>query len=294
MEEKKMNGEEIVDTQASFDKTLMLENIKAIAKRKQIPIGQLEQKAGVSTGYLSRQSSGTARIDFGTIVKIAQILGVSMDDLVYKNMILGLTVTEFKIYQFLDKLKRDTHDDTVSWSFYDSWYLNSCNQRMVAEFYNENEPPRELFKLIGNNEEPPVYSFVHQLNYFGYRDCYIEGPAFHAEINPYVSLYMTQVKYPIKTDEREKSKGRSLDREEQDGDIHSIELFLADSEKSEALCNSQEVSAALASLIKELRDEVDESTNRIHLSDFSKSVIDGYMDPAHHPYKGPYDKDIPF
>lgn len=296
MSDEMKSAEHSADAQSSFDKALMLENIKAIAKRKQIPIGQLEQKSGVSAGYLSRQSSGNARIDFGTVVNMAKILDVSIDDLVYKNLLSGLTATEFKIYKFLDKLKRNTHDESVNWSYYTSWYINSCDGTNISEYNVGEKPPSELFELIDvDNNGEILYSFVHQLNLFGYCGYYCEGSTFYTKINPYVSLYINQVKYSVDTDERKKSAIGYKDGKDLPGDIHSIELYLTNSGKPERLCNSHQVSPALASLIKELRDEATASTQRIQLSDFSKSVIDGYLDPVNHPFKGPSgDSDIPF
>lgn len=299
MSDEMKNAEHSADAQSSFDKALMLENIKAIAKRKQIPLGQLEQKSGVSAGYLSRQSSGNARIDFGTVVNMAKILNVSMDDLVYKNMTSGLTATEFKIYQFLDKLKHNTHDESVNWSYYTAGYLNSFDGEDPNQFDADETPPSALFDYVqftnGENAGESVYSFRHQIGLFGYCGYYCEGPTFFADINPYVTLYINQLKYTAKTEEREKSKNGYLDDKDDPADIHSIELFLSGPGTFERLCNSHEVSPALVTLIEELRDEADASTKRVQLSDFSKSVIDGYLDPVNHPFKDPIGKEnVPF
>lgn len=296
MEEKVKYGKKVQDA-LIVDKELMFENIKAVAKRNQIPIGQLEQSAGVSVGYLSRRSSRPAQIGFWTVVKLAKILNVSIDDLVYRNLTRKLNKTESKIYDFLEKIKRDTHNESVNWSFYEANYLNSFNGKPPDMFDKESVPSGQLFDLIDKGDNCEVLSLVHQIPLTRFSNYYSEGPTFYTEINPYVTLYITQIKYIARADLRKEREGRDVDRIDNHGDVHSIELFLTNPRKNnlEELCNSNGVSPTLVSLIRDLCDEAEKSTNRVQLSDFSKSVIDGYLDPVNHPFKGPSgNDDIPF
>ena len=57
-------------------------NVKALAKSKDMKLADVEAQAGVTTGYLSRKGK---RISVETLIKLANALGVSTDELLTKD-----------------------------------------------------------------------------------------------------------------------------------------------------------------------------------------------------------------
>ena len=92
-----------------FDKRVCMDNIYAIAKDKSIKIGDLEKKAGLSTGYLSKLSKegNTAIPGIETLSTIADALSVSMDYLVSVNY-RELNKDEKYVSSFIEKLIKGT------------------------------------------------------------------------------------------------------------------------------------------------------------------------------------------
>jgi len=61
------------------------ENLKWYCKNKGIKIGDLEESIGVSKGYLSRLM-GKKAISVGKAYQIAQVFGVSLDEMLSKSI----------------------------------------------------------------------------------------------------------------------------------------------------------------------------------------------------------------
>lgn len=293
----------IRNTSLELDKGRLLNNIKVEAKRKNIAIGQLEEDAGVSVGYLSRQNAEGSRIDLGVIAKIAQTLNVSIDDLVYVDFERPLSVTENKIYAFLKQIVLDTRAESLNWSLFPKEVLRKVQGVQRSPFHGGDECILYNYEYdeTGNN---PEYTFKHQLfvsraatSYVAY---YINGPAYYASIAGDAKLFITQVRY-IARDPADKDNPctgfKYLEGTEADQKfgLSNVELFLASSDSFESLCNKHKVSELLAKKIDELLKEAKASTERVQLSAFTKGVIDNYLNPpAAFGTFGSTDGDIPF
>ena len=101
---------------AELNRAITIRNIVSIAKEKNIKIGDIEQKAGVSAGYLSRlakdDNKGVLSID--VIYNIANQLETSIDLLVSTDPEI-LSENENMILGFLDKLMFDTEHSSIEW-----------------------------------------------------------------------------------------------------------------------------------------------------------------------------------
>ncbi len=98
-----------------FDKKIMMENIDFLIRERDMKIGELEKKAGVSLGYISRISKDEKSkpgIDF--IIKVAHELNVSIDSLLNYNFS-SLSPTEIFLIPFIDKLVEDTRNGMLDW-----------------------------------------------------------------------------------------------------------------------------------------------------------------------------------
>ena len=56
-------------------------NVRYLAQKKDLKIGDIEHAMGVSTGYISRLSYGTGNVSLENAYTVSRILNVSLDDL---------------------------------------------------------------------------------------------------------------------------------------------------------------------------------------------------------------------
>ena len=99
-----------------FDKMRCIANIYGLSKQKNMKIGELESKAGVSAGYLSRlnKEDSTASPSIEFLAVIATELDISLDTLIGAELV-KLTSTEEYILNFLKRLIVDTESDKLVW-----------------------------------------------------------------------------------------------------------------------------------------------------------------------------------
>ena len=98
-----------------FNKSRFFDNISYLIKKHDLKIGEIENSAGVSAGYISRASKDEKSkpgIEF--VMKVAELLHVSVDVLLQVDLT-SVTPTEKYLISFLDKLNRDTMNDSLDW-----------------------------------------------------------------------------------------------------------------------------------------------------------------------------------
>lgn len=124
-----------------FNSKTLFDNIDFLIKTQNRKIGEVENEAGVSAGYISRTSKDRGSkpgIDF--ILNVAKVLHVSVDTLLTVD-IASLTPTEKYLLAFLEKLERDTTSDLLAW------------ERESAESLND------LSTDINGNPEHPLFEY---------------------------------------------------------------------------------------------------------------------------------------
>ena len=109
-----------------IDKTLLARNIKYIAEQKGMKIGALEKKIDVSTGYFSRlaneeSKSGSSQLDI--IFQAANILEISINMLISADLS-SLTPNEKLLFEFFDKVQKDTAEENIVWEMESQKMLN--------------------------------------------------------------------------------------------------------------------------------------------------------------------------
>ena len=99
-----------------IDKSQLYSNIKYKITEKNLKIGEVETKAGMTAGYLSKLQKDESKtnniLDF--IVNVAKLLDVSIDSLIHVDYA-SLTNAEEYFANFLDKLIRDTLAEELQW-----------------------------------------------------------------------------------------------------------------------------------------------------------------------------------
>lgn len=99
-----------------YSNDMFVNNIRQLAKVKDIRIGTLESIIGVSTGYFSKVEKRNVDIALGTAVKVAKVLGCTLDELVLTDIGLQIEMAELKkkkaeLEKKMQALKGDDQND---------------------------------------------------------------------------------------------------------------------------------------------------------------------------------------
>ena len=239
-----------------FDKKTCLDNIYYLAKQKNIKIGELESKAGVSAGYLSRinKDDNTTNPGIEVLVSIANELEVPLEILIRSNLS-TLTGTDEYILRFLKKLLKDTDSDTLIWD-----------------------------KMLSND----LYSFIKGTLDAGY---YSSNPLFAAGIDPDFPEDGPWLVYnPIDDESFNVSKIKDFFYTKLSGldtlylvvieptDDHAYcELRLVSDGKAEEICSTKQSPLSVSEIIRGLYKSINFSRSRLHIKQAVKSVIDAYL-----------------
>lgn len=167
-----------------FEKILCLNNIRHLAKAKNINIGELESAAGVSTGYLSRLSKEDSKAtpSIEVLAIMASKLGVSIDGLISCDYS-GLSSTEKYVMNFIETVIRRTNEGRMNWEKESMAALSSIVQ------YTDDSTSHPLFKV---KFDKVVYN-----SYFASREgTKPNGEFYKAPLSNENTLYVTKVSYP--------------------------------------------------------------------------------------------------
>lgn len=243
-----------------FDKAGCIETIYFLAKEKGLKIGDLEEKAGVSKGYLSRinKEGNTSVPSIELLSSIAEQLGVSVDYLV-NYRVFEPTEGEAFLMKFLDKLQHRTICGKLEWA---------CESKDVVKEDSAAPVNNPLVSIVdGYSEEFDVLYKTHRFNSrFG--DAVLIGNTYHTDLpGSSAKVYIMKVHYLVETGPD--SIGYTLPM---------YEIYLVDREIS-ALCSSYYVRTGipLADKIVELYRTIETSTSRIGITKDSKKLIETFM-----------------
>jgi len=176
-----------------FNKKLMLDNITFMLKKLGKKIGELEDEAGVSTGYISRLSKEEANtkpgIDF--VVNVAKSLKISVDTLVNIDMA-GLSPTELYLISFIEKLKKDTIVDKLYWEIETADKLNNLEPVPFGESAHPMFVNKTYFEEGEEGYPEEVTRNVFISRAFGYQT-FIEGECFNLRLKNGTVLYIMNI-----------------------------------------------------------------------------------------------------
>ncbi len=127
---------------SSFNKSLLGKNIKILASKKGIKLGDIENEAGVSAGYLSRLANEDNKNSFpimDLIFLISKKFDVSVNSLLSVDFS-SLTPNEILLSQFFDKLSKDTENNSLVWELESKKKLEDCLQHGGHPLFFADEP----------------------------------------------------------------------------------------------------------------------------------------------------------
>lgn len=246
-----------------FDKKLCIENIYALAKEKGLKIGDIEEKAGVSKGYLSRinKEDSTSIPTIDLLASIADQLGVGIDFLV--NFPRGvLSPNEEFVYQFIDKLMRGTVAGKLDWIVETSGLLDADTNAPVVN---------PLVHVTKNySDDADVWYDTHTYTSGIYSDGSVSviGNSYHAALpSSRITVFLNSVQYYVPVEGERYSSVKQVD---------VIEMYLV-TDGVKPLCSTFYVCDQLKKAINNLYTAVSSAPSRIGLEDGTKSWMKSFM-----------------
>ncbi len=240
-----------------FDKLICIENIYYLAKLKGIRIGELEKKAGVSAGYLSRinRDDNTASPSIECLTAIASELDVTLDFLL--GVVLGqLTPTDRYVLKFINKLTERTVNGDIDWEHYS---------------------PTQLYSKIV--VEDKSYTIKVPLLSVEYSE-FINGP--ELRYIPYSGnpLPIENVEYFCRSAINYSSYIYLVALNGDNKELYYDLQFVGNGE-AEPLCSSLTTQPIISQEITNLYKTIISASNRLHIKPSVQRILDNFMNEKH-------------
>lgn len=244
-----------------LDKNILFDNIAFLLKKQGKKVGELENVAGVSAGYISRTKDGNGKPGLDFVVKVADFFGVSVDALL-KVRFSALTATEEYIVRFLEKLTQDTEADCLDWKKETETDADICyHPDMVMDTYSH-----PLFQVIDDGGDPEV-----EFNSHSYGDKTYINVSYNVKISDSVSFYLVFV----------------TEREAKDFmNIGVKELWLVGRSGRQFLCDDVDSPVDIGEMIRNLFCAVEENIKHPKIKEEYRDAIDSYLNGV--------DEELPF
>lgn len=244
-----------------YEKTRCLNNIYALAKEQGIRIGDLEESAGVSRGYLSRVAKpdyqGSPSIEM--LDAVAHQLGVGIDYLVNFSAD-ALSESEQFVMRFLDKLATQTEAGKLEWRYETAAALTAEDDAAV-----EN-PLVSVTGKYSEERKQRINTHVYTSAIYEKRVT-VSGTCYHARLpKTNAEVYLNKVTYH-NTPRNEKLEIHTED---------IIEVYYADP-AVQPVCSTYYVPDELKQAVNHLYRMAASSPSRIALSSSLRSAMSSFM-----------------
>lgn len=245
-----------------FNKQLMLDNIAFMLKELGKKIGEFENEAGVSPGYISRTSKEESKkpaVDF--VVKAADALGISVSTLLTVDLS-ALSPTERYLIGFLEKLTHDTKESKLEWECQTKDYL--CNMSCDVNCYVEHPLfSYETFMEKTECEYPEEVSRVVFVSHSFGCNTYTCGPGYVLRLKNGTYLYIMDIS---------KNVHRTNDTE-----AYAREVWIYKSDVGKQFLCSNKDKSYLGSLVNSLYETIKEYSYHPKVKKGLKEAIDAFL-----------------
>ena len=245
-----------------FNKQLMLDNISFLLNAFGKKIGELENEAGVSPGYISRISKeGNTKPGIEFIMKVADSLNTSLDLLLNVDLT-EMTPNERYLVTFLEKLNKDTLDDKLDWNKESADRLNRAETDING---NPDHPlySYETFYEKSESEYPNEVSRVVFVSNAYNCNTIIKGDCFNLRLKNGSILYLMNISKNV--------------YKLSDPDAFAKEIWMyTPSTGSSYLCSNRDI-PPLAVLVNNLYASVSERMKHPRIKRELQYVIDAYL-----------------
>lgn len=241
---------------------IIIKNIDALLREKNISISKLEKSLGISNGYISRLRNGKYSFSLALLLKLAKKFKISIDYLLTDFD--ATTSDEYDLINFLEFIYQSSISNHLLWAKVSIEEINNnlpdslegpilTNLDSIPEHYAEMYPPKIVKAL-----DPYVYNpdktffgktFLGELsigsgkkiNSYLYTDEILTDDYYYTEITDNIfsfKLFLYKVQYITESPEHNIS--------------NVIEAYIETSKDSYYLCNSIEYGDYISSKLVEL------------------------------------------
>ena len=248
-----------------MEKNFVMDNIYNLAKAKNIKIGDIEEAAGVSKGYLSRLAKENNKVtpSIDLVATAAELLGVSIDYLVHFNEN-EFTENEKFVFQFIEKLQRESANGKLEWAVESSMSLNG-EADDPKQFDYVTNPLVEVNHNYSNEFDKIYYSLDYNSRFHGDGGTEIAGDCFHTTIpKSRAVIYLMKVQFRIVKD--------SYSVEVEDG----YEVYIFD-KTVRPVCCTKYLRAEIKSAVNSLYNTITGQSSRLGFDDDTKNVMKNYL-----------------
>ena len=233
-----------------YDKNRLVSNIEYLLKKRNIKVGDLESRCGVSTGYISRlknNESNDVSPSAEVLLKLSLVLNVSLTSLLCSNYE-SMTETELFLQMFLVDMINKTENNKVFWDRYSSYCI-------YDETFDDNQTK---LPIIGSyptgfgGENTYYYSmFAEKAMTVGkyYYTLFLNGDFYYL--------------IPVDGDET--------------GLIIELYILLASQSFKKICCSNNDTHSAIAKLLNDLFTSVEKSCNQVRIDEDVKKSLEDFL-----------------
>ena len=242
-----------------FDKEKCFSNIRFYMKQKDEKIGQIEKKAGVRKGYMSRldKPDNTTDPSIQFVATAARILEVSLDELLYGTPT-EMSEAESVVRDYLRDLLEDTKAQKIKWF--------KERDGILDKFHNLYNGPEVSHPLLFYDEFNLDSDGTPMLVRYGSlfypdRQVYVDGKVFWAKMPG-----MDNVVYLVPCVFENDDAGEKF-----------FEVYLTDDKgKANGVCNTRQVHPGILSVFNELYKAAMASSENVFVDDSVRDIIHQY------------------
>lgn len=271
-----------------FNKTILLNNISFLLKKKSMKIGELENAIGVSKGYISRMNKKSQGVATGIdiIYEIARVLDVSVDALISVDY-QKINDNEAYLLKLFSVFNLKTENRELVWKKTDSEKIYNMLSGIAPNIY----PMLETYP--GDKNEHDLDMVINDYNYIS-RKIYVSpflgkqacldnqglkiGPWFWVEMDEQNTIYFTNIFAEIDPEEKKKAyeiyiestyKREGID---ENGQIQPYTVS-----KTIPLCCSEKVDLSVADAMNSLYQTIIRHQNDVYIPTELKKAFDNFM-----------------
>lgn len=242
-----------------YDKKILFENIRLLAKEKGIKLGDIERNSGNTVGYMSRldKENNMSPPNFDFVITASHMLDVSVEKLI-GGKLEELDENEELLLKFIKKIKNQTDHRNIYWN-------------------------KETEKLM-NGGEPFSPQNAHPLHR-GTEGTYIDSDL--GLVSGMVSYYSSKfVENGVAT---VLDASYNADLRELGGTVYIVpvkydagncyyELYIVNGNRADALCTTKDIKKVINDEIEELYKEIVKGYSSIRLQPDLKNAISKYVE----------------
>ena len=235
----------------------VLKNVFSLIEKQNLKIGEVEEKIGVSAGYLSRlnKDDNTTKISLELVNSLSEVLGTSID-MLCKYDLFGMTPNEVRIIQFVEKLTQETLSNNRKWN------RETKNDINAIEIYGNGYTSHPLFRA-------PDGVVLYNSKFAEYSGTTVSGDIFSTHLGNDNWLYLSEVCYSGKF--------------ESDYELYICQFVTDEVEgrycmKAHPVCGTEAGEATdIYKSIQKMYSVVAEACGHVQFSDYVQSMIDNFL-----------------